>query len=64
MDVNIGDIIFQVVVFLLIILFFVSLASFVRTLIKNQKRSVQSNSMIEEKLDKIIELLEKDKKGS
>jgi hypothetical protein len=60
-NVNVGDIIFQLVVFGLIILFFVSFALFIRSLINKQRKKVHSNSNIEAKLDKIIELLEKDK---
>ncbi|QOR68201.1 DUF4083 family protein [Cytobacillus suaedae] len=59
---NIADIVFQLFIFLLIILFFVSIGAFVRSLFKNQRTNVQQNSQIEQKLDRIIELLEKDKR--
>jgi membrane protein implicated in regulation of membrane protease activity len=62
MDLNIGDIIFQLIVFSLIVLFFVSIGAFFRSLFKNQRTNVQQNSQIEQKLDRIIELLEKEKK--
>lgn len=59
---NIGDIIFQLIIFLLILLSLVSIGGIVRSLIKKQRTTVHQNSQIEQKLDRIIELLEKDKK--
>ncbi|MBE4907506.1 DUF4083 family protein [Bacillus luteolus] len=59
---NITEIVFQLIIFLLVILFFVSIGAFVRSLFKNQRSNEQQSSQIEQKLDRIIELLEKDKK--
>lgn len=56
--VNTGAMIFQVIVFLLIILLFVSFFLFVRRLLINQGEKVKSSLEVERKLDKIIQLLE------
>ncbi|SDI79990.1 DUF4083 domain-containing protein [Alteribacillus bidgolensis] len=56
-----GDLIFSVVILMLIILFAVSFTLFVRRLIINLNRKYRSSNKVEEKLDRIIELLEKDK---
>ncbi|MEH6943569.1 DUF4083 family protein [Bacillus sp. JJ722] len=40
-----------------------SFALFVRRLLKNTSRNHENSNAIEEKLDKIIDLLEKDKKS-
>lgn len=56
--VNIGDIVFQVIVLVLIILFFLSLTLFIRKLLISQRKRTEINTKVEQKLDKIIELLE------
>lgn len=48
----------MVLIILLVILFFVSLTLFVRRLTINQSSRVDEMAKIEQKLDKIIELLE------
>ncbi|WP_260842048.1 DUF4083 domain-containing protein [Siminovitchia fortis] len=58
---NIGDIVFQMIFILLIVLFFVSLTLYVRRISINQRKRVQNNAKIEQKLDRIIELLEQGK---
>ncbi|WP_034671773.1 DUF4083 family protein [Ectobacillus panaciterrae] len=55
----IGTVIYQLFVFLLISLFFVSLTLFVRLLLRNQSNKAASLNQIEKKLDKIIENQEK-----
>ncbi|OAT82599.1 hypothetical protein A6P54_08630 [Bacillus sp. MKU004] len=59
MGYNLGDILFQLIVFSLIIIGVVSFTLFIRRLIINSK--VQSHSAVDlnKKLDRIIELLEK-----
>lgn len=62
MDVMIvGDIVFQLIVILLIILFFVSITLFLRRLSITQRKRAENNTKVEQKLDRIIELLEQDK---
>lgn len=62
MDVMIvGDIVFQLIVILLIILFFVSITLFLRRLSITQRKRAENNTTVEQKLDRIIELLEQDK---
>jgi len=56
---NIVDLVLQGFVFLLVILFFVSLFLFVKRILINQKEKAANNAKLEKKLDKIIELLEK-----
>lgn len=58
---NIGAILFQGIILLLIILFIVSLTMFVRRMLINQETKAKSNVEIEQKLNRIIELLEKEK---
>jgi len=58
---DIGAMVFQGIIFLLVILFFVSLILFVRRILTNQATKAQNSVEIEKKLDKIIELLEQDK---
>ena len=48
----------MVLIILLVILFFVSLTLFVRRLTINQSSRVDEMAKIEQKLDKVIELLE------
>lgn len=59
--VNVGDIIFQIIFILLIILFFVSLTLFVRRMSITQRKRAENNMKVEQKLDRIIELLEQDR---
>jgi len=59
--VNVGDIIFQLIFILLIILFFVSLTLFIRRMSVTQRKRAENNTKVEQKLDRIIELLEQDK---
>ncbi|MDW7617893.1 DUF4083 domain-containing protein [Peribacillus simplex] len=56
-DFNIGDIVFQLIMFILLFGMIFAVYFFVRSLLKSHK----SNS-IEQKLDRIIELLEDDKR--
>jgi len=62
-NINVGDtvftVVFTVIVILLIVLFFTSLAMFIKSLLTKQKTNIDQNARIEQKLDKIIELLEK-----
>lgn len=58
-NLNIFNIIFTSVFIMFIVLFFVSLAIFIRNRSNYQKKKFQKNMDIERKLDKIIELLEK-----
>ena len=60
--VHFGDIFFTVLILLLVILFFVSLALFVRSRSRNQKKQIVQTEMIEQKLDRIIDLLEQNGK--
>lgn len=59
-SVNVGDIVFTTI-FILIILFFVSFTLFIRRLLVTQRKSAENNRRVEQKLDRIIELLEQDK---
>lgn len=59
--VNIGDIVATIIFILLIILFFVSLTLFIRRLAVTQRKKAENNMKFEQKLDRIIELLEQDK---
>ncbi|WP_274856765.1 DUF4083 family protein [Bacillus methanolicus] len=54
-----ADLVFQIFSMSLVILFFVSIGLLINSLVKNQKYKNHSNTAIEQKLDKIIELLEK-----
>lgn len=58
-NINVGDTVFTVIVILLIVLFFISLAMFIKSRLTKQKTNIDQNARIEQKLDKIIELLEK-----
>ncbi|WP_262175077.1 DUF4083 domain-containing protein [Saccharococcus sp. Marseille-Q5394] len=60
-SVNIGDIISTTIFILLIILFFVSFTVFIRRLSFTQRNKADNNIKVEQKLDRIIELLEQDK---
>ena len=57
-----GDIIYILFIFLLIILFFVSLIFYIKGKTRNQKIIAHRSSEIEGKLDRIIELLEENNK--
>lgn len=59
MNIAIGDIMFQLVNILIIIFFIASLVSVVRYVSKNER----NNKQLQEKLDRIIELLEKERSG-
>jgi flagellar biogenesis protein FliO len=58
---NVVSIAFICVVFILIVLFVVSLSVFLRRMLINSSTRNANSVKIEEKLDKIIELLEKGK---
>ncbi|WP_236035270.1 DUF4083 domain-containing protein [Alkalihalobacterium elongatum] len=60
--VNWGDILFQLINLGLIVLFVISFTLFIRRLLLNSKGRTSQVNEIEKKLDKIIELLEKDKR--
>ncbi|WP_370452969.1 DUF4083 domain-containing protein [Sporosarcina sp. BI001-red] len=56
-----GDIMFSVITISLIVLFFVSLVLFFRRMLISQNNRAANNAKTEQKLDKIIELLERDR---
>ncbi|MFJ7859128.1 DUF4083 domain-containing protein [Peribacillus sp. NPDC097206] len=58
MTIDIGDVLFQLIMFIVLFGVIFAIYFFVRTLVR---RSRHSNS-IEQKLDKVIELLEKEKR--
>ncbi|MGG0847046.1 DUF4083 domain-containing protein [Peribacillus simplex] len=58
MDLNAGDIVFQLIMFILLFGIIFAVYFFVRSLLT---RTNKSNS-VEQKLDRVIELLEKDKR--
>ncbi|MCY8937313.1 DUF4083 domain-containing protein [Peribacillus frigoritolerans] len=58
MGINIGDLVYQLIMFILLLGMIFAVYFFVRSLLA---RSNKSNS-IEQKLDRVIELLEKDKR--
>ncbi|REB07077.1 DUF4083 domain-containing protein [Sporosarcina sp. BI001-red] len=58
---NMGDIMFSVITISLIVLFFVSLVLFFRRMLISQNNRAANNAKTEQKLDKIIELLERDR---
>lgn len=58
LDFNIGDLVYQLIMFILLLGMIFAVYFFVRSLLA---RSNKSNS-IEQKLDRVIELLEKDKR--
>jgi energy-converting hydrogenase Eha subunit H len=59
MNIAIGDIMFQLVNILIIIFFIAVLVSVVRYVSKNER----NNKQLQEKLDRILELLEKERSG-
>ncbi len=61
MALDIGNIVLVGIFILLIILFFVSFMLFIRRILINQRPETNDSQNINEKLDRIIELLEKDK---
>lgn len=58
---NMGDILFTVITILLLIVFFVSITLFFKIMLINQSKRAAHNTEMEQKLDKVIELLERDK---
>lgn len=61
MGMNLGDIMLTSVIIFLIVLFFVSLALFMKGYLTGQRNKRKRSEQIEEKLDRIIELLEEKK---
>ncbi|MFS0612264.1 DUF4083 family protein [Lederbergia ruris] len=61
MALDIGNIVLVGIFILLIILFFLSFMLFIRRILINQRSETKDSQNINEKLDRIIELLEKDK---
>jgi len=57
---NLGDVLFQLIMFILMIGIFFAVFYFVRKLLTKQQPNKENQ--IEQKLDRIIELLEQDKK--
>lgn len=56
---NMGDLIYQIIVLGLIVLFVVSFSLFIRRILLNQQAKKHQLNELEKKLDKIIELLDK-----
>jgi len=56
---NVGDMIYQVIVLGLIVLFVVSFSLFIRRILLNQQVKNHQLNELEKKLDKIIELMDK-----
>ena len=56
---NVGDMIYQVIVLGLIVLFVVSFTLFIRRLLLNQQAKKHQLNELEKKLDKILELMDK-----
>ncbi|WP_419961743.1 DUF4083 domain-containing protein [Psychrobacillus sp. BM2] len=57
---NVGDMIYQIIVLALIVLFVVSFSLFIRRILLNQQAKKHQLNELEKKLDKIIELMDKD----
>ncbi|MEK3981506.1 DUF4083 domain-containing protein [Psychrobacillus sp. FSL K6-2836] len=57
---NVGDMIYQVIVLGLIVLFVVSFSLFIRRMLLNQQAKMHQLNELEKKLDKIIKLMDKD----
>ncbi|WRP07538.1 DUF4083 domain-containing protein [Rossellomorea aquimaris] len=55
---NIGDLLYQSIIFSLLLVGAVSFTLFIRRLLINSKKEVQVSDDIHKKLDRIIELLE------
>jgi hypothetical protein len=64
MAIDIGNVVLMGSLILLIILFFVSFMMFIRRNLINQGIKANNTVNVEKKLDKIIELLEKEKSGT
>ncbi|WP_341357585.1 DUF4083 domain-containing protein [Rossellomorea sp. y25] len=60
---NLGDLLYQLVIFSLLLVGAVSFTLFIRRLIINRKKEVQASDDLHKKLDRIIELLEKQNQG-
>ncbi|MFJ8260820.1 DUF4083 domain-containing protein [Rummeliibacillus sp. NPDC094406] len=58
---NVGDLIYQIIVLGLIVLFVVSFTLFIRRFLLNQQAKRNQFNTLEKKLDKITELMERDK---
>lgn len=56
---NLGDMIYQVIVLGLIVLFVVSFSLFIRRMLLNQQAKMRQLNELEKKLDKIIKLMDK-----
>ncbi|MGM0852763.1 MAG: DUF4083 domain-containing protein [Bacillota bacterium] len=56
---HLGDLLYQFVIFSLLLLGAVSFTLFIRRLLINSKKEVHASDDIHKKLDRIIELLEK-----
>lgn len=59
---NVGEMIYQVIVFGLPILFVLSFTLFIRKLLMNQQANKHQLNQLEMKIDKIIDLMESTKK--
>ncbi|MGE7608125.1 DUF4083 domain-containing protein [Peribacillus frigoritolerans] len=59
MGFNTGDLVYQLIMFILLIGMIFAVYFFVRTLLAR----VNKSNRMEQKLDRVIELLEKDKRG-
>jgi hypothetical protein len=60
--VNLGDILFTSIFIGLIVIGILSFVLFIRVILKRQHTKLANDTTIEQKLDKIISLLEKDKR--
>ncbi|MGE7780394.1 DUF4083 domain-containing protein [Peribacillus sp. NPDC097264] len=58
MNVNVGDILFQLIMFIVLFGMIFAVYFFIRNLVRKSRNS----KAIEQKLDKVIELLEKEKR--
>lgn len=62
MEVPWGSIIYQIFAFVVILLFFLFIGIAIKKFLTKSSQSTIQNDQLEKKLDRIIELLEKDKK--
>ena len=60
--INLGDILFTSIFIGLLVIGFLSFGLFLRVILKSQKTKMANHINVEEKLDKIIMLLESDKR--
>ncbi|WP_141433511.1 DUF4083 family protein [Bacillus sp. 03113] len=60
--VNYGDIIFQFIMLIILLTIIIVIFYFIKSIFTN-KSAIQRSIIIEKKLDRILELLEKDKKN-